>query len=54
MEGRTRPALSCLALCAVLAACSTLTVQQEKKLGYQVQRQVREEYQFVREPIIVN
>jgi len=38
----------------VFAACSTLTVQEEKKLGYQVQRQVREEYQFLREPIIVN
>ncbi len=54
MEGRTRPALSCLAFCVVLSACSTLTVQEEKKLGYQVQRQVREEYQFVRESIIVN
>ncbi len=36
-----------------LVACSTLTVEQEKQLGYKVQRQVRDEYQFVRDPVVV-
>ncbi len=49
-----RPRLAYLALCVFLSACSTLTVQEEKKLGYQVQRQVRDEYQFMRDSYIVN
>ncbi len=54
MKGPTPPALTCLVLGFALVACSTLTVSEEKKLGYEVQRQVREQFQLVREPVIVN
>ena len=45
------------ALCAaglVLSACAPLTVQEEKQLGREVQRQVRQQTQFVRDPVTVN
>lgn len=52
MSIRTR--LISITVCLALSACSTLTVQEEKKLGYEVQRQVREQFQFVRDPVVVN
>ena len=54
MKGSSRPALTCLVLGFALVGCSALTISQEKKLGHQVQRQVREQFQFVREPVIVS
>jgi len=54
MKKPDRRALTAIAVCLALSACSTLSVQQEKKLGYEVQRQVREEFQFLRDPVIVN
>jgi predicted Zn-dependent protease len=46
--------LAILAASSLLAACGTLSVQEEKRLGHQVQRQVQDELQLLREPHIVN
>ena len=54
MKKPDRRALTAIAVCLALSACSTLSVQEEKKIGYEVQRQVREEFQFLRDPVIVN
>ena len=54
MKRLIRPALGCLAACVTLSACSALTVKDEKDLGHQVQRQVREEFQFVRDSVILS
>ena len=51
MARSSRIGLIPLALLAL--ACSTLTVQEEKDLGRQVQRQVREQSTFVRDPVTV-
>ena len=51
MARSSRIALIPLALLTL--ACSTLTVQEEKELGRQVQRQVREQSTFVRDPVTV-
>ena len=49
------PARSFLAVpLAVLLACSTLSVTEEKELGIQAQRQVREQFDMVRDRVIVN
>jgi predicted Zn-dependent protease len=55
---RRRPQPRRLAVCTALAAalalaCAPLTVQEEKDLGRQVQRQVREQMTFVRDPVTV-
>ena len=47
-----RAAVAALAL--VAAACAPLTVQEEKQMGREVQRQVRQQSQFVRDPVTVN
>ena len=54
MKMSIRTGLTSIAVCLALSACSTLTVQDEKKLGYEVQREVREQFQFVRDPVVVN
>jgi predicted Zn-dependent protease len=38
----------------VALACSTLTVNEEKELGVEAQRQVREQFDLVRDRVIVN
>ena len=43
-----------LILLAGLLACTTLSVQEEKKLGTQAQREVREHFDLVRDRIVVN
>ena len=47
----TRKLVAALSLLAL--ACAPLTVQEEKNLGRQVQRQVREQMTFVRDPVTV-
>jgi predicted Zn-dependent protease len=54
MKMSIRTGLTSIAVCLALSACSTLTVQEEKKLGYEVQRQVRDQMQLVRDPVVVN
>jgi predicted Zn-dependent protease len=41
-------------VCLVLGGCGTLSVQEEKQLGYQVQREVRAQFQLLRDPVVVN
>ena len=36
-----------------LSGCTTLSVQEEKKLGHQAQRQVREQFQLMRDAVVV-
>ena len=43
-----------VALALFGAACAPLTVQEEKQMGREVQRQVRQQSQFVRDPVAVN
>jgi predicted Zn-dependent protease len=43
-----------LGVVAVLLACGTLSVEEEKELGTQAQRQVRDEFDMVRDRVIVN
>ena len=38
----------------VVAGCGTISAQEEKELGHQAQRQVRESFQLMRDPIVVN
>ena len=53
-SGMARAAFRLLAIGLAVAACGTLSVQEEKKLGHQVQRQVQQQLQLMREPVIVN
>ena len=50
----TRRVLALAAVGLVLSACAPLTVQEEKQLGREVQRQARQELTFVRDPVTVN
>lgn len=45
--------LAALGLVA-LTACGTLSVQDEKRLGHEAQRQIRSEYQMMRDRVVVN
>ncbi len=49
-----RPAVALGAALLVITSCAPLTVQEEKQLGREVQRQVRQQMQFVRDPVTVN
>jgi predicted Zn-dependent protease len=49
---RLRLAIVCTS--ALLFACGTLSVEEEKKLGTQAQRAVRQEFQMVRDHVVVN
>jgi len=51
---RLRRATALLGLCAVLTACGTISVEEEKKLGAEYQAQLRKELVFVRDPVTVN
>ncbi len=46
--------LSTAALALALAACGTLSVQEEKQMGAQTQAQLRKQLTFVRDPVTVN
>jgi predicted Zn-dependent protease len=46
--------LALLCTSALLFACGTLSVEEEKKLGTQAQRAVRQEFQMVRDRVVVN
>ena len=43
-----------LLLLLLFAACKTLTIQEEKQLGRQVQAQIRQQMTLLRDPVIVN
>jgi predicted Zn-dependent protease len=43
-----------MGILALLLACGTLSVEEEKDLGTQAQRQVREEFDMVRDRVVVN
>lgn len=51
---RLRRISALLGLCAVLTACGTISVEEEKKLGAEYQAQLRKELTFVRDPVTVN
>ncbi|MFQ5514401.1 MAG: M48 family metallopeptidase [Myxococcota bacterium] len=53
MREHWRRGIAGFALLGVLGACGTLSVQDEKRLGHRVQRQVREQFQLLREPVVV-
>jgi len=50
----TRFALACMLSVSLATACGTLSVADEKKLGHQVQRQVRDQFTFMRDRVVVN
>ncbi len=54
MKRKLRNPLACLLVLSLATACGTLSVQDEKKLGHQVQRQVRDQYTLMRDRVIVN
>ena len=54
MTRRLRSPLACFLVLSLATACGTLSVQDEKKLGHQVQRQVRDQYTLMRDRVIVN
>jgi predicted Zn-dependent protease len=49
-----RAALVCLLSLSLATACGTLSVEDEKKLGHQVQRQVRDQFTLMRDRVVVN
>jgi predicted Zn-dependent protease len=49
-----RFALACMLSVSLATACGTLSVADEKKLGHQVQRQVRDQFTFMRDRVVVN
>ena len=49
-----RKCMACIGLAVVLGACGTLSVNEEKQLGHQVQRQVRQQVQLLRDLIVVS
>lgn len=53
MRSSTRRWVALLLAVSVANACAPLTVQEEKQLGRQVQRDVREQATFVRDPVTV-
>ena len=53
-SGKLRRALALVALSGALGACGTISVQEEKQIGAQMQAQLRKEMTFVRDPVCVN
>jgi predicted Zn-dependent protease len=52
---RRRPLSLALALVVLAtASCGTLTVEEEKRLGQQAQREVRDQFQLFRDRVVVN
>ena len=54
MESPIRRGLACIGLGVILAACGTLSVNEEKQLGRQAQRQVRQDVTLHRDIVVVN
>jgi len=52
--GRRAKLLTPLLLAALLPACATLTVDEERQLGAQIAQQVRGELRFVRDAVVVD
>ena len=51
---QARRALACMLAVSLATACGTLSVDDEKKLGHQVQRQVRDQFTLMRDRVVVN
>ena len=47
-------ALACVLSLSLATACGTLSVADEKKLGHQVQREVRDHFTLMRDRVVVN
>jgi predicted Zn-dependent protease len=54
MTRNLKSPLACFLVLSLATACGTLSVQDEKKLGHQVQRQVRDQYTLMRDRVVVN
>lgn len=54
MTRNLKSPLACFLVLSLATACGTLSVQEEKKLGHQVQRQVRDQYTLMRDRVVVN
>jgi predicted Zn-dependent protease len=54
MRTRTAARLALAACLLTSTACGTLSVKDEKQLGHQVQRQVREQFTLMRDRVVVN
>jgi predicted Zn-dependent protease len=54
MIPKLRSVLACALAASLATACGTLSVQEEKKLGHQVQRQVRDQFTLMRDRVVVN
>ena len=54
MQTRTAARLALAACLLTSTACGTLSVKEEKQLGHQVQRQVREQFTLMRDRVVVN
>ena len=54
MKSPIRRGLACIGLGVTLAACGTLSVNEEKQLGRQAQRQVRQDVTLLRDLVVVN
>ncbi len=54
MESLIRRGLACIGLGVILAACGTMSVNEEKQLGRQAQRQVRQDVTLIRDLVVVN
>jgi predicted Zn-dependent protease len=52
-RSRRSPAFALLALCAAVAGCGTLSVDDEKELGDELAKEMRKELRFVREDVVV-
>ena len=50
----TRRIGTALLVVALVAGCKTLSIQEEKQLGRQVQAQIRQQLTLLRDPVIVN
>jgi beta-barrel assembly-enhancing protease len=54
MMGSVARWIACALLLGATAGCGTLSVQEEKELGAQEQRRVRQSAQLFRDPVVVN
>ena len=54
MKSPIKRGLACIGLGVILAACGTLSVNEEKQLGRQAQRQVRQGLTLLRDLVVVS
>lgn len=54
MRRKLRSGLVAFLVLSLATACGTLSVDDEKKLGHQVQRQVRDQFTLMRDRVVVN